>query len=126
MLHGLLHLKGMDHEADNGAMARREARLRAQLKLPLGLIERVAVHKQKQAAGAKAPARKKSPAMPGLKPRPTTDLSTSDRPTSRKSRVAVRALPPLPQKLGKDGAPRAVAGLKKMVRKKAGLKKAAR
>src|ERR1700761_1878808 len=41
MLHGLLHLKGMDHEVDDGAMARREAKLRAQLKLPLGLVERV-------------------------------------------------------------------------------------
>ena len=41
MLHGLLHLAGMDHETDDGAMARREARLRAKLKLPLGLIERV-------------------------------------------------------------------------------------
>jgi len=41
MLHGLLHLAGMDHETDDGAMARRETRLRAKLKLPLGLIERV-------------------------------------------------------------------------------------
>lgn len=41
MLHGLLHLSGMDHEADDGAMARREAKLRTKLKLPLGLIERV-------------------------------------------------------------------------------------
>jgi len=40
MLHGLLHLKGFDHESDDGKMARREARLRAKLKLPLGLIER--------------------------------------------------------------------------------------
>ena len=43
MLHGLLHLAGMDHEADDGAMAKREARLRAKLKLPLGLIERVSL-----------------------------------------------------------------------------------
>lgn len=42
MLHGLLHLKGFDHESDNGKMARREAKLRAALKLPLGLIERAA------------------------------------------------------------------------------------
>jgi probable rRNA maturation factor len=41
MLHGLLHLAGMDHEMDDGAMAKREAKLRAKLKLPLGLIERV-------------------------------------------------------------------------------------
>jgi probable rRNA maturation factor len=40
MLHGLLHLAGYDHEKDNGRMARREARLRAELGLPKGLIER--------------------------------------------------------------------------------------
>ena len=40
MLHGLLHLAGYDHETDQGEMARRERRLRARLKLPLGLIER--------------------------------------------------------------------------------------
>ena len=39
-LHGLLHLAGYDHEADNGTMAKREARLREQLGLPVGLIER--------------------------------------------------------------------------------------
>ena len=41
MLHGLLHLAGMDHETDDGKMARRERRLRAKLGLPMGLIERV-------------------------------------------------------------------------------------
>lgn len=41
MLHGLLHLSGMDHEADRGEMAAREAELRAALKLPVGLIARV-------------------------------------------------------------------------------------
>jgi probable rRNA maturation factor len=40
MLHGLLHLAGMDHDADNGAMARAEARWRKRLGLPSGLIER--------------------------------------------------------------------------------------
>jgi probable rRNA maturation factor len=39
-LHGVLHLAGYDHETDNGAMARREERLRRQLRLPVGLIER--------------------------------------------------------------------------------------
>jgi len=41
MLHGLLHLSGLDHETDNGQMARRERLLRAKLNLPQGLIERV-------------------------------------------------------------------------------------
>ena len=40
VLHGMLHLAGYDHERDNGRMAAREARLRAQLKLPNSLIER--------------------------------------------------------------------------------------
>jgi len=40
MLHGLLHLSGMDHETDAGEMARMEARWRKRLGLPLGLIER--------------------------------------------------------------------------------------
>ena len=40
ILHGLLHLAGYDHEADNGQMAKRERLLRAKLKLPQGLIER--------------------------------------------------------------------------------------
>ena len=40
MLHGLLHLLGMDHETDNGRMARAEKRWRARLRLPNGLIER--------------------------------------------------------------------------------------
>jgi probable rRNA maturation factor len=41
VLHGILHLRGYDHECDNGQMARREKQLRAKLHLPLGLIERV-------------------------------------------------------------------------------------
>ena len=40
MLHGLLHLLGMDHELDGGQMARAEKRWRARLGLPDGLIER--------------------------------------------------------------------------------------
>jgi probable rRNA maturation factor len=41
MLHGVLHLIGLDHESDTGAMARAEKRWRARLNLPNGLIERV-------------------------------------------------------------------------------------
>jgi probable rRNA maturation factor len=41
MLHGLLHLIGMDHEVDGGRMARAEKRWRRELGLPNGLIERV-------------------------------------------------------------------------------------
>jgi len=41
MLHGLLHLLGMDHETDRGRMARAETRWRKKLGLPGGLIARV-------------------------------------------------------------------------------------
>ena len=40
MLHGLLHLLGLDHQTDRGHMARVEKRWRARLGLPNGLIER--------------------------------------------------------------------------------------
>ncbi len=40
ILHGLLHLAGYDHETDRGEMLARETKLRRQLKLPVGLIER--------------------------------------------------------------------------------------
>ena len=50
MLHGLLHLAGMDHHADRGAMARAEVRWRKRLGLPSGLIERA------KASGVKASA----------------------------------------------------------------------
>jgi probable rRNA maturation factor len=41
MLHGVLHLMGMDHETDRGRMARAEAVWRMRLALPAGVIERV-------------------------------------------------------------------------------------
>jgi probable rRNA maturation factor len=45
-LHGLLHIAGYDHERDNGQMAALEKRLRLQLKLEPGLIERAQVRKK--------------------------------------------------------------------------------
>ncbi|MEI9813440.1 MAG: rRNA maturation RNase YbeY [Acidobacteriota bacterium] len=41
MVHGLLHLMGLDHETDSGEMRRAEAKWRKKLGLPAGLIERV-------------------------------------------------------------------------------------
>jgi probable rRNA maturation factor len=41
MLHGLLHLMGMDHEADSGEMGRAERKWRKRFGLPGSLIERV-------------------------------------------------------------------------------------
>jgi probable rRNA maturation factor len=43
MLHGMLHLTGMDHETDRGEMARAEARWRKRLGLPPALVERAAL-----------------------------------------------------------------------------------
>jgi probable rRNA maturation factor len=43
ILHGVLHLLGMDHETDSGAMARREAIWRQKLGLPNSLIQRAGV-----------------------------------------------------------------------------------
>jgi len=52
VLHGLLHLRGYDHECDNGEMARRESQLRAQLRLPHGLIERTTATRSRSARTA--------------------------------------------------------------------------
>jgi probable rRNA maturation factor len=54
LLHGLLHLNGMDHEMDEGEMAAKETKLRAKLKLPVSLIDRAA---GKTALSGKRPAR---------------------------------------------------------------------
>jgi len=40
MLHGVLHLAGMDHERDTGIMEKAEASWRRRLGLPSSLIER--------------------------------------------------------------------------------------
>ena len=49
MLHGALHLAGMDHESDSGEMARAESRWRKKLGLPDGLIERTKLTIRKKA-----------------------------------------------------------------------------
>lgn len=56
MLHGLLHLAGLDHETDQGQMARREAALRRRFGLTPGLIERTT-----------KPSPRKSPAPPTIR-----------------------------------------------------------
>jgi probable rRNA maturation factor len=54
-LHGVLHLAGFDHERDNGEMARKEAKVRRALGLPLALIERVQTGKRASPKRARAP-----------------------------------------------------------------------
>jgi probable rRNA maturation factor len=82
MLHGLLHLDGMDHETDSGQMARRESRLRKQLELPTGLIQRssLVAGPQSTAAG-KTTKRAKAPAK-----KTVTRKTTSSRPPAKSSR----------------------------------------
>jgi len=50
-LHGLLHLLGYDHEADDGRMARVESRLRRRGGLRAGLIERAAFPRRSPGTG---------------------------------------------------------------------------
>jgi len=62
ILHGILHLAGFDHERDNGEMARKEAKLRRTLGLPVALIERNKPERNKpksiEFASSRAPERK--------------------------------------------------------------------
>jgi probable rRNA maturation factor len=58
ILHGILHLAGMDHEADTGQMARRESALRKRFELPAGLIQR------SEKSPTKAPTKKLVAAKP--------------------------------------------------------------
>ena len=65
ILHGLLHLAGYDHEADAGQMHRRERRLRTELGLPAGLIERAdqpsgSGARSRYGANSRSPRRRKS------------------------------------------------------------------
>jgi probable rRNA maturation factor len=52
LLHGLLHLAGYDHETDDGAMHRKERRLRRELGLAAGLIERAGRRSRSEAVRA--------------------------------------------------------------------------
>jgi probable rRNA maturation factor len=58
ILHGALHLAGYDHKTDNGKMARKEAQLRADLKLPITLIARTTPESTQPSTGAQTRRRK--------------------------------------------------------------------
>jgi probable rRNA maturation factor len=83
LLHGLLHLAGEDHEADDGEMAAREAALRCELRLPTALIERVERQNIK-----------------GLKP--TRKNATLRSEIKKPSRKAARPLQPTKSKRGRS------------------------
>ncbi len=80
LLHGLLHLSGLDHETDTGQMATRESELRTQLRLPNTLIARTL---KPSAAPPAKPPRSPRPAVPRI-PEPP-----SSRPKSSRSEDAV-------------------------------------
>jgi probable rRNA maturation factor len=75
VLHAMLHLAGYDHESDNGHMARVEARLRAQLKLPASLIDRT--HSRGKSARAAAPASVATKKISARKPKSGTSRRRS-------------------------------------------------
>jgi probable rRNA maturation factor len=54
ILHGLLHLSGLDHETDHGEMAARELELRSALKLPTTLIARATTTQRPTTNGQRA------------------------------------------------------------------------
>ncbi|MGA2352261.1 MAG: rRNA maturation RNase YbeY [Terracidiphilus sp.] len=95
ILHGLLHLAGHDHEADNGQMARRERLLRANLGLPQGLIERAeanSVTKRKQSLKGAAFSPYMIPAKSSRALAPAKDFSV----ITRKLQTDIRRRGPRP------------------------------
>ncbi len=79
LLHGLLHLSGMDHEADAGEMAEREAELRKRLRLKSGLIARAGKH----TSGAKASGYPKASSRPRGKSRFPAGMTNKKRMTKK-------------------------------------------
>jgi probable rRNA maturation factor len=86
LLHGLLHLSGLDHETDNGEMAAREATLRTKLKLSNTLIERTTAHPRKLLS----PPNKKLP-LPATKKSASRLKKTSTRPKKTSFNLAKKS-----------------------------------
>lgn len=59
LLHGMLHLAGYDHEADEGEMAKREMQLRSRLKLPANLIDRAQKNGRNTEGSSSTPGKQK-------------------------------------------------------------------
>jgi probable rRNA maturation factor len=93
LLHGLLHLSGLDHETDHGEMAAREAELRRELRLPNGLIARTeqipglrlkpALAKSRAAAANGQPKKSSSSKSAARRSAETKPRSKSGNPTSK-------------------------------------------
>ena len=86
ILHGLLHLSGEDHEADNGEMATREATLRHELRLPATLIERTATASPKKTSSRKSSSRPKATSFAVAVERPPHLARTTSKARSGKTK----------------------------------------
>jgi probable rRNA maturation factor len=82
LLHGLLHLSGLDHETDNGEMAAHEAALRRKLKLSNTLIERTITQPRKSRLDQ---AKKTSPNLKRA-------VTTSPRPATKRSAIKKKTM----------------------------------
>jgi probable rRNA maturation factor len=99
LLHGLLHLSGLDHETDNGEMAAREATLRRELRLPNTLIDRVekptgkktkvTLKKVSSYQTQKTSSRPKTASLPAAAKRPA-NLSKASKPAQSKTKARGR------------------------------------
>lgn len=115
LLHGLLHLAGLDHETDTGEMRQKENRLRRRFGLPVTLIERSSHPAAKPVEGTRGAA-----ARPGTKSRPRTAPIAQGK---RKSDASVVTA----TQRRKAGSPKAgppKAGPRKAGQRKAGQRKA--
>jgi probable rRNA maturation factor len=90
MLHGLLHLAGMDHEADGGEMARAEFALRGRLRLPGGLIERSEIREQRLEIRERK-SREQGPGIREEKGRSRFPLGMTDRKAKAKATAKAKA-----------------------------------
>ncbi len=91
LLHGLLHLSGMDHEKDGGEMAAREAELRRMLRLKHGLIARATApakagrqsHSTSHSTSAQQSRKREAGSGTSVSGLPGTGAQTAKRPAKR-------------------------------------------
>ena len=86
LLHGVLHLAGYDHEADQGEMAARERALRAELGLPVGLIERAGGIRDVRKRASSKPVSSKRVGSQTADSRPVGSKAVSSRAASKPAR----------------------------------------
>lgn len=94
LLHGLLHLSGMDHETDKGEMAGREAELRKELRLPVGLIARAGKRRSPAGTSAARSRAARATAARSTATRPRAARLTAARATAARATAARSSAPP--------------------------------